>query len=133
MPVTSTVRHAPSANLKQIVTTRMLMHSTEPKANSAPRFFHTGLSGWPRQCSVIPTMDSEKVTNTLMEYMTIRVETAPPEDHNASRAAPPINRMPLCEERRSDRLPNQWGTQESWAIVARHLGPPIKQIGRAHV
>ena len=71
-------------------------------------------------------MESVNVTKTLIEYMTSNADTAPELAHSATMLLSPINQMPFCEERRSERLPNQCGTQESWAILAKHLGPPMK-------
>src|SRR5690242_9054863 len=125
-PVTTTVFHAPSANLNVTVTTRIARQSTEPKTNSATRFRQAGFSWCCRQCNTIPIIDKENVTNTLIEYITIKAETAPALAHSATRLLTPMSRMPLCDANRSDKLPNQCGTHESWAILARHLGPPIK-------
>src|SRR5882724_12707488 len=74
----------------------------------------------------MPIMESENVTNTLIEYMTSKAETAPELAHRAARLLRPMSMIPFWEESRSDKLPNQCGTQESCAMLARHLGPPIK-------
>ena len=96
------------------MTTRIDAQSTVPKANRAIRRRQSGfLPRWWYQCSVMPIIDSVNVTNTLIEYMTIRSDTFPLLDHRATIAATPISMMPLCEARRSDRLPNQCGTHES--------------------
>src|SRR5438045_2161025 len=71
-------------------------------------------------------MESVNVTKTLIEYMTSNADTAPELAHSATMLLRPISQIPFCEESRSERLPNQCGTHESWAMLARHLGPPMK-------
>ena len=44
------------------------------------------------------------------------MEVLPAVCHKASMAAAPISRMPFRVVRRSERLANQQGIQESWAM-----------------
>ena len=52
-------------------------------------------------------MESEKVRNTLMQYMTTRWPTLPRVYSKAARAAPPISRMPFCVVSRSESADNR--------------------------
>src|SRR5262245_27005933 len=97
-----------------MLTARIDRHSVAPKTNSSQRRRHSGF--FPRssyQCRAIPIIDNENVRNTLIEYITPSAETSPPVAHKAAKAETPINKIPLCVANRSERLPNQWGTNES--------------------
>src|SRR5262245_56189748 len=71
-------------------------------------------------------MDNENVRNTLIEYISTSVVTFPPVYHRAANAELPIKSIPLCVVSRSDKLENQWGTQESSAMLANTRGPSMK-------
>ena len=77
-PVTSSVTQPPCENFSSTVMMRMMPHKSRPKENSKSRRMvrRDGL----RVRSVyssMPSIDSEKVKNTLMEYMTTMCDTSP--------------------------------------------------------
>lgn len=78
MLVTTSVIHPPTKNFSMTTTTRMVRHKARPMTWMG-RCFH---QSW---CSLrcvtqkraIPRFDSEKVTKTLIEYMTTSFEMSP--------------------------------------------------------
>ena len=68
------------------------------------------------------------VTNTLIAYMTSRLDTEPWVYQSVAIAADPISQMPLLVTRRSDSCANRRGAQESTAMFARMRGPSRKPV-----
>ena len=106
------------------MTVKIDKHIAAPNKNSANRRRHKGFS-WrtSHQCRHMPIIDSENVTNTLIEYISTSATTFPPVSHSAPRAEKPITSTPLCAANRSERFANQWGTHESrpcWPTRADH-------------
>src|ERR1700674_3741213 len=79
----------------------------------------------------IPSWDREKVTNTLIEYMTTRAATEPRVYIRRRIAATPIRRTPLRMVSRSERAANRWGNQESTAMLAMTRGPSTNPVWAA--
>src|SRR5437870_5585587 len=69
---------------------------------------------------------SEKVRNTLIEYITTSRSTAPRVYHSASSAAPLMSSTPFCIVRRSDSWAKRCGSQESVDMFAMTRGPSMK-------
>ncbi len=80
------------------------------------------------QCTLIPSCESVKVTNTLIAYRTTRIPTRAPVPDRISTAASPIAITPSCVTRRALRLAKRRGSQRSVAIVASTRGPSIKPV-----
>ncbi len=74
----SSVSHPPSANFSSTVIVRIVMQSIIA-ATCAGRWRHQVGSSlrWRIQKTVIAMLESEKVTKTLIEYMTTRRVTSP--------------------------------------------------------
>ena len=61
-----------------------------------------------------------------MEYMTTRAETEPLVYISKAIAAAPMRSTPFCMVSRSDSAAKLRGSQESMAMFAMTLGPPVK-------
>ena len=129
VPVTSTVSHAPSPNFSRTLTTRIPKQSTNPiRWMGRCR----GQSGYLRRVSfihqyrIIPAWLSEKVTKTLIEYITTSASTDPPVCQSMNNEVAPIRSTPFCMVRRELRAPKRCGSQESCAMFAITRGPSMK-------
>src|SRR3990167_9294554 len=114
-PVTVRVIHTPSANFWNTVTARMERQRTAPTINSAKRRRQrASLPRLDHQWRHIPVIDRENVRNTLIEYMITRAWTSPCVYQSAASAEMPIRKIPFSVAKRSERLENHRGAQESW-------------------
>ena len=110
------------------VTTRIDTHISraEQKQSQSPPPERVRAANLATSDGHMPIIDSENVTNTLIEYITSSADTFPPVTHSAASPATPITNTPLCAARRSERLANQCGTHESRAMLANTRGPSMK-------
>ena len=128
-PVTASVTQPPSLNLITAVTTRMPPVTSVPSADSSQRRCQCGcVFRTSHQCRTMPSCDSVKVRNTLMEYMTTSSFTSPREYTSVAIAARPMVMMPFCVTNRSDRCAKRLGTHWSTAMAASVAGPARKPV-----
>ena len=76
-PVTAIVSQPPSSNFSYTVMQRIVAQSRKPSRKSSAWRIQRGRSREPTHSFSIPNIESEKVTKTLMLYITTRRRTSP--------------------------------------------------------
>ena len=74
----------------------------------------------------MPSCESEKVTKTLMAYMTTRVSIWPWGATSTTSAVAPMSTTPLAVVRRAESEANRRGSHESTAMFDITRGPSMK-------